>query len=288
MRWTQLAGKEIIDITSARRLGSVADADLVFDPVSGRIHELRVASRRPGLLGWRARVTVVPWSAVRRIGEDLVLVELPAADAPAGAADARPGGPGTALPRMGTGERAQASTGRPATGARKGETRLPKTVIGSFDSRQDAEQAVVALKRRGVKDDDISLVSRDDRQRTRDDGQGASMSNRSVGDGAAWGAGIGAGAGLLASAGALAIPGIGPLIAAGPLAATLSGAAAGGLAGGLMDWGIPEQEARDFETKVKQGKTLCAVRCDDRQVDAVAEILRQHGARDVKTHQAAR
>ncbi|PZN08811.1 MAG: hypothetical protein DIU69_09500 [Bacillota bacterium] len=165
---------------------------------------------------------------------------------------------------------------------------MPKTVIGSFDSRQDAEQAVDALRERGVKEDDISLVSRDDRQRSRKGSQDGSMSNGSVGDGAAWGAGIGAGAGLLASAGALAIPGIGPLLAAGPLAATLSGAAAGGLAGGLMDWGIPEQEARDFEAKVQQGKTLCAVRCDDRQVDAVAEILRQHGARDVKTHQGAR
>ena len=55
-----------------------------------------------------------------------------------------------------------------------------------------------------------------------------------------------------------------------------------------MDWGIPESEARDFEAKVKQGKTLCAVRCDDDQVDAVAEVLRQHGARDVKTHQSRR
>ncbi|ADU51143.1 hypothetical protein Tmar_1030 [Thermaerobacter marianensis DSM 12885] len=166
---------------------------------------------------------------------------------------------------------------------------MAKTVIGSFDSRQQAEAAVEALKSRGVKEQEISLVSRrEGGQGARRGGDDVSFTNQSLSEGTAWGAGIGAGAGLLASAGALAIPGIGPLVAAGPLAATLSGAAAGGLAGGLVDWGIPEAEAREFENKVKQGKTLCAVRCDEAQVDAVAQTLRQHGAADVKTHAAAR
>lgn len=175
----------------------------------------------------------------------------------------------------------------PCTGHRKGVARLAKTVIGSFDNRQQAEAAVEALKARGVKEQEISLVSR--REGGRDAGNGdPSFTNQSLSEGTAWGAGLGAGAGLLASAGALAIPGIGPLVAAGPLAATLSGAAAGGLAGGLVDWGIPEAEAREFENKVKQGKTLCAVRCEDAQVNDVAQVLRQHGAADVKTHPAAR
>ncbi|GAB6875730.1 DUF1269 domain-containing protein [Thermaerobacter litoralis] len=165
---------------------------------------------------------------------------------------------------------------------------MAKTVIGSFDSRQQAEAAVEALKARGVKEQEISLVSR--REGGAREGRDAdpSFTNQSLSEGTAWGAGIGAGAGLLASAGALAIPGIGPLVAAGPLAATLSGAAAGGLAGGLVDWGIPEAEAREFENKVRQGKTLCAVRCDDAKVNDVAQVLRQHGAADVKTHPAAR
>ncbi|HEY8552851.1 MAG TPA: DUF1269 domain-containing protein [Thermaerobacter sp.] len=164
---------------------------------------------------------------------------------------------------------------------------MAKTVIGSFDTRQQAEAAVAALKARGVKEQEVSLVSRREGGERARDGE-ASFANQSLSEGTAWGAGIGAGAGLLASAGALAIPGIGPLVAAGPLAATLSGAAAGGLAGGLMDWGIPEADAREFENKVKQGKTLCAVRCEDAQVDQVAQVLRQHGAADVKTHPAAR
>ncbi|EKP93630.1 hypothetical protein ThesuDRAFT_00224 [Thermaerobacter subterraneus DSM 13965] len=82
VRWTQLAGKEIIDITHARRLGRVADADLVFDPATGQVVELRLAGPpRPFWRGGR-RVLVIPWPAIRRIGEDLVLVELPAAADP--------------------------------------------------------------------------------------------------------------------------------------------------------------------------------------------------------------
>ena len=285
MRWTRLAGKEIIDVTNARRLGRVADADLVFDPVTGRVLELRLAGS-PGPFGLRRRrVIAVPWSAIRRIGEDLVLVEMPPEEAGAPGDGGSPGAPVAA--RMVSAPGAQATTGRPSPGARKGVARLPKTVIGSFDSRQQAEAAVTALKERGVKESEVSLVSRREGG-ARGDARGTSMTNQSLSEGTAWGAGIGAGAGLLASAGALAIPGIGPLVAAGPLAATLSGAAAGGLAGGLVDWGIPETQAREFENKVKQGKTLCAVRCEGDQVNEVAQVLRQHGAADVQTHPAAR
>ncbi|HEY8552852.1 MAG TPA: YlmC/YmxH family sporulation protein [Thermaerobacter sp.] len=85
MRWCQLAGKEIIDITHARRLGRVADADLVFDPATGQVVELRLAGPpRPFWRGGR-RILVVPWSAIRRIGDDLVLVELPPAPPSRGA-----------------------------------------------------------------------------------------------------------------------------------------------------------------------------------------------------------
>lgn len=282
VRWTQWAGKELIDITNARRLGSVADADLVFDPHTGRILELRLWPRPRSWWLRRPRAVVVPWSAIRRVGDDLVLVDMP--DEGGGVR------PRQALPATGGGPHGVRVAGAAyhwaPFNARKEVVRLPKTVVGSFPNRQQAEAAVEGLKKRGVREEDISVVTRD--ERNRGEARDASLTNQSLSEGTAWGAGIGAGAGLLASAGALAIPGIGPLLAAGPLAATLSGAAAGGLAGGLMDWGIPEQDARDFEAKVKQGRTLCAVRAEDDQVDAVALVLRDHGAHDVKTHPVRR
>ena len=158
---------------------------------------------------------------------------------------------------------------------------MAKLVLGTFDDRQSAERAAERLQQAGVDRDDISIVTRDDR---RDQGEEGGTSMSQAQDGAWWGAGIGAGAGLLASAGALAVPGIGPLLAAGPLAAALSGAVTGGLAGGLIDWGLPEERGRFYEEEVRRGRVLCACRCDEDQVDRVEAALQEAGADHVEVH----
>jgi len=165
---------------------------------------------------------------------------------------------------------------------------VAKIVLGTFDDRQSAERAADRLQQAGVDRGDISIVTKDERGGQGQDrqDQGASMSEAS--EGAWWGAGIGAGAGLLASAGALAVPGIGPLLAAGPLAAALSGAVTGGLAGGLIDWGLPEESGRRYEQEVKQGRVLCAVRCDEDRVDRVESAFREAGAHHVEVHDSRR
>lgn len=161
---------------------------------------------------------------------------------------------------------------------------MAKLVLGTFDDRESAERAADQLQQAGVDRGDISIVARDDQGggQGRQDQGGAGMNQAS--DGAWWGAGIGAGAGLLASAGALAIPGIGPLLAAGPIAAALSGAVTGGLAGGLIDWGLPEESGRRYEEAVKQGRILCACRCDEDQVDRVEAVFQETGADHVEVH----
>lgn len=146
-------------------------------------------------------------------------------------------------------------------------------VVGVFEQRAEAERAIDALKREGFKDTEISVVGKDGR----DGGQGG---DGGVGRGAAWGAGIGAGAGLLATAGALTIPGIGPLVAMGPLATALGGAATGGVAGALVDWGIPETRGREFEQRVREGRFLAVVEANGK-ADRAKEILKQNGAKEI-------
>lgn len=157
------------------------------------------------------------------------------------------------------------------------------TTIGVFSSREQAERAVEALHEEGFTEEEISIIARDDRGGDGGDGDG-SMSMDNMADGAAWGGGLGALGGLLAGAGALAIPGIGPILAAGPLAATLSGAVAGGIGGGLLDLGIPEQRGQQYEDDVKQGRILCVVESDDEGTDDAARIMQEAGADNVETH----
>lgn len=78
---SELGAKEIVNLLTGERLGLVGDTDLVLDENDGgRIVELHVPARR-GLFAGRGVVTI-PWSAVRRIGPEVVLVELEEPPAP--------------------------------------------------------------------------------------------------------------------------------------------------------------------------------------------------------------
>ena len=88
---------------------------------------------------------------------------------------------------------------------------------------------------------------------------------------------------MLAGAGALLIPGVGPIIAAGPLAAFLTGVV-GGAAGGLVDFGIPEERGRYFEERVKKGDILVTLKANDDEISEIASILESNGAEDVESH----
>ena len=157
-----------------------------------------------------------------------------------------------------------------------------KTTIGVFDSRVAAERAVADLKAAGYRDDQISLVAKNaDGKTTRADGSGETH----AGEGAAIGLATGAGAMTL---GSLAmsfgiIPVIGPILAVGPLAAALisgvAGAAAGGLAGALIGWGIPEEDAKYYEGEVYAGKYLVTVDTTDKAKDTWG-VFSKHGGYD--------
>ena len=156
---------------------------------------------------------------------------------------------------------------------------MSKTVIGVFATEQKAEKAVQELRHSGFSDNEISVVGPDSRK----GGNGQSQSGShgaGLGDGAVWGAGIGGTAGLLATAGALAIPGFGPILAMGPLAATITAAAGGGIAGALVDFGIPEQQSKQYEKQVKEGHFLTVLKTNQ-DAQKAQNILRQEGANDI-------
>ncbi len=159
---------------------------------------------------------------------------------------------------------------------------MSKVVLGIFHDRNQAEEALEELKNRGF-DRDISLVAREDEQ----EGGGGIMGGQDLSEGAFTGGALGGIAGLLTGVGALLIPGIGPIIAAGPIAATLTGVVTGGIAGGLVDFGIPEERGEFFEEQVRQGGILVSMKAADEKVEEAASILREHGASDVEVHRVA-
>lgn len=157
------------------------------------------------------------------------------------------------------------------------------TVVGVFESPQQAQRAVMELKAAGFSDDQIGVVSRNE------EGQvvGKEKTDSDAGEaatGAAAGAATGAGLGALWGLGIIAgvLPGIGPAIVGGTLGAILSSAAAGaaavGIGGALIGMGIPEEEATYYEGEYKRGRTLVTVHAGAK-VGAAAQVIERHGGK---------
>jgi hypothetical protein len=92
----------------------------------------------------------------------------------------------------------------------------------------------------------------------------------------------------LAGIGALAIPGLGPFIAAGPIMGALAGlgvgGAVGGLIGALVGLGMPEYEAKRYESRMKQGGVLLSVHCDtSNEISIAKDLLKETGAEDISS-----
>ncbi|MDA8064167.1 MAG: hypothetical protein M0031_01495 [Thermaerobacter sp.] len=154
---------------------------------------------------------------------------------------------------------------------------MDRTVIGAFREQGQADRAIRELKQRGFSEKELSVVAK------KDDGQRGNRHD-GIGEGLGWGAGVGGVVGLLAGVGALAIPGIGPIVAAGPIAAALTGAATGGVAGGLLDFGVPAGSTRRYEEDIKAGEVVAMVRAASPKVDQAADVFRRQGAHDVEVH----
>ncbi len=156
--------------------------------------------------------------------------------------------------------------------------------VGVFDDRNDAELAARDLRDKGFKDDQIGYAWKDDAGKTHHEGnKSGQLAASGAGTGVVLGGLIGAGAALL-------IPGIGPIVSGGLLATALAGgltgavtgAAAGGITGAMLGLGIPEDEAKYYDERFREGGTLMTVRADDRYGDA-SDIVRKRRGYDYET-----
>jgi len=156
------------------------------------------------------------------------------------------------------------------------------TVLGVFESRTRAEQAMSDLRNAGFSEDQIGMIARDESGKVvKTKGSEETYAD----EGAVTGLVAGAGAGALVGVGVLTgvIPVIGPVLAIGTLGTILlnaaGGAAIAGVAGALIGWGIPEEEAEYCEGEVKAGRFLVTVDAEGREAEA-RDILHRYGGFD--------
>lgn len=176
-----------------------------------------------------------------------------------------------------------------------------RMMTGLFRDRESAERAYNYLHDRGYSKDEINLIMSDETRKrhfdeTRGETEIGTKAMEGAGKGSAIGGAIGAVAGVIAALGtSLVIPGLG-IVVAGPIAAGLAGAGAGGLTGGLIGaligWGIPEERARIYESKIKEGGIVMGVSPKDQADEEYIEndwrenrVEDIYGTRDRQTYQ---
>lgn len=174
---------------------------------------------------------------------------------------------------------------------------MSRMLLGVFNSRNSAEEAIMNLEDAGYKTKDISVVMKDQVESEKlGDHTGAHVAEGAA-SGVTTGGVIGGLAGLLAGIGALTIPGLGAILIGGPIAAALgltgaaattvsgaiTGAVAGGLVGGLVGLGVPESDAKYYEDQVKSGAILVVVPVTMGLTDEAQNILEMAGAQQVRS-----
>lgn len=78
MKLSEMVGKEIVNLNDGSRLGVVGESDLVIDGRNGAIHSIVLPNRSTPLNFWSDNKPslVIPWEAVKKVGTEVIIVEL--------------------------------------------------------------------------------------------------------------------------------------------------------------------------------------------------------------------
>lgn len=156
-------------------------------------------------------------------------------------------------------------------------------VFGVYSTHADAEAAVDALRARGFRSTDISVVAPPQTGSTDFIPDHGTTEGASAGPGAAMA--IGGTLGWLVGISALAIAGS-VFIVAGPIMAALAtmGESVRGIAGALTRFGVPEEDAKRYEGHVRTGGILLSVHTDDSGWTIKGKhVLEQTGAQQISS-----
>jgi hypothetical protein len=154
------------------------------------------------------------------------------------------------------------------------------TVTAVFLNRFDASAAYDYVMGKGYTRDEVNvMMSNSTHEAFKDEGKHdvGSMASEGIAAGGALGTAVGAAAAAIVAIGTtVMLPGFGILVA-GPILAAFAGggagAVAGGLLGGLIGLGLPESNAKAYESALKEGGVVIGVHC--RTSDDVRDF-RQH------------
>ncbi|MFD1850333.1 YlmC/YmxH family sporulation protein [Oceanobacillus bengalensis] len=75
MRFGEISGKEIVSLNEGVRLGILGQTDLEIDEKTGQIHAFIIPNYKWFGLKKEGAETKIRWSSIKKIGEDMIMVE---------------------------------------------------------------------------------------------------------------------------------------------------------------------------------------------------------------------
>jgi cation transport regulator ChaB len=168
-----------------------------------------------------------------------------------------------------------------------------RTISAVFKEEEQLDGVVRRLMERGVPQDHISVMGKNFQSKTRIAGfiTKKDVIFGGLRSGAIFGSLFGSFLALLSGVGVLFIPFVGPVVAAGPLGALLLGAASGAIAGSagaglvsaLVAWGMPEEKATIYQTRVEAGEFLVMAEVPADRSGEFQLLLESAGGEEVHT-----
>jgi len=157
-----------------------------------------------------------------------------------------------------------------------------ESVIAVFRSSDEARLAIEDLQEHGLRDEQLSLVTRADEREllAANPSQHGDQMEKSAVKGAAAGAALG----LLAGSALLVIPGLGPVFFAGAMASGITGGIVGGLVGAMGGWGVRDDHVRQYEAALNRGKALVVITGSPSQLADGRALLLASPAESVAMH----
>lgn len=75
VRYREISGKEIVNITHGTRLGVLGQTDLEIDKRTGQIQAIIIPNYKWFGLKREEATMKIPWSSIKKIGEHMIMIE---------------------------------------------------------------------------------------------------------------------------------------------------------------------------------------------------------------------
>jgi hypothetical protein len=176
---------------------------------------------------------------------------------------------------------------------------VARTIVAVFDVFANAEKAAYEIRNKGLRTDNISIIAKNNGNKAyyRPNSVNGCISiseNQSIrymlskreriSDGIITGGIYGGATGIIIGAAGMFLPGLGIAAAVSPISGLIFGLISGGILGGLLNFGIPSEQRKMYDSLVSNGNTIFSMMVDEERMESIISIIKENGALQIEKY----